>query len=100
MQHHLIQSSNKEGVQESAMEDRKTDHTADELEVVEMLWIDARVRVDLEGVVVVRRVLEQTVERIEHLVREEEKELSGQSTVIESVFAVKLDHQSLLEVGC
>ena len=100
MQHHLIQRSNKEGIQESAVEDRKTYHTADEFEVVEMLWVDARVRVDLEGIVVVRRVLEQTVERIEHLVREEEEELSGQSTVIESVFAVELDHQSLLEVGC
>ena len=100
MQHHLIKRSNKERIQESAVEDRKTNHTADELEVVEMLWVDARVRVDLEGVVVMGGVLEQAVEWVEHLVREEEEKLSGQSTIIESVFAIELDHQSLLEIGC
>ena len=40
-----------------------------------MLRVDTRRRVDLERVVVVRRVLEQTVERVEHLVREQEEEL-------------------------
>ncbi len=38
------------------------------LEIIEMLGIDARVGIDLEGVIIVGRVLEQTVERIEHLV--------------------------------
>lgn len=40
-----------------------------------MLGIDARCRIDLEGIVVMRRILEKTVERIEHFVRKEEKEL-------------------------
>lgn len=98
MQHHLVKCTDEERIQESAVENRQAHNATDEFEVVEMLWVDTRVRIDLEGIVVVRRVLEQAVERIEHLVREEEEELSGQSTIIESVFAVELDHQSLLEI--
>lgn len=75
------------------MKDGETEHAADELEVVQVLGVDRRVRVDLERVVVVlqcassqegfpwprdqtthSRVLEQTVERVEHLVRQEEEE--------------------------
>ena len=51
------------------MEDTETQASADELEVVQVLGVHARRRVNLERVVVVRRVLEQTVERVEHLVR-------------------------------
>ena len=43
------------------MEDSQANNTADELEVVEMLRVDAGVRVDLEGVVVMRRIFEQSV---------------------------------------
>ena len=43
---------------------------------VEMLRVDVRVGVDLKSVVVDGRVFKETVERIEHLVREEEEELS------------------------
>lgn len=35
------------------MEDGKTENTPNEFEVVEMFWVDGRVRVDLQGVVVV-----------------------------------------------
>ena len=58
------------------MEDGKANNTTDEFEVSQMLRIDARVRVDLERIVVVRRVLEKTVEGVEHLVREKEEEFS------------------------
>ena len=47
------------------MEDGKTQASSNELEVVQMLGIDTRVRVDLKGVVVVCRVLEETVEGVE-----------------------------------
>ena len=58
------------------MEYSQTDNTSNELEVVEMLGIDARMRVDLKSVVVVCGVLEKTVEWVEHFVRQQEKELS------------------------
>lgn len=58
------------------MEDSQADYPADKFEVVEVFRIDARVRIDLKGVIVVSRVFEQTVERIEHFVGEEEKELA------------------------
>lgn len=58
------------------MENRKTNNTSNELEVVEMLGVDAGMWIDLQGVVVVRRVFEQTVERVKHLVGKEVEELS------------------------
>jgi len=41
-----------------------------------MFRVDSRVRVYLEGVIVMGRILKQAVERVEHLVREQEEELS------------------------
>ena len=98
------------------MEDGETQASTDELEVVEMLRVDPGMRVDLERVVVVRRILEETVEGIElqmqrqrmsrtcnsdrtyHLVRQQEEEFSRQTTVIETILSIELDHQSLLEI--
>ena len=62
------------------MEDTQAQTTADELEVVQVLGVDTGSRVNLEGVVVVRRVLEQTVEGVEHLVREQEEEFPVRRT--------------------
>lgn len=92
VKHHLVQCTNEECIKETTMENSKTDYTANEFEVIEMLWVDSRVGVDLESVVVVGGVLEQTVEGVEHFVRQEEEEFSGQSTIIETVFSVELDH--------
>ena len=94
-----------------------------------MLGVDVRVGVDLKGVVVDGRVLEQAVERIEHFVREKEEELPieanqrrdesassnrldhlsslsndsksnspRQSSVIQPILSLKLDHQPLLQI--
>lgn len=60
VQNHLVEGDNKECIQETSMENSKTHNTADESKVVEMFWVDARMRVDLKGVVIVRGVLEQT----------------------------------------
>jgi hypothetical protein len=59
------------------MKNGKADHPSNELEVVEMLRIDARVWVDLKGVVVVGGVFKETVEGIEHFMGEEEEEFSA-----------------------
>jgi hypothetical protein len=70
LQDHLVETDDKVRVQESTMENGETQATTDELEVVEMFWVDTTGRVDLERVVVVGGVLEETVEGIEHFVRE------------------------------
>lgn len=98
LEDHLIEGTDEESVQETAVENGQTYNTPDELEVVQMFRVDTRVRVDLESVVVVRRVLKQTVEGVEHLMRQQEEEFSGQTTVIQTVFAIELDHQALLQV--
>src|SRR4051794_35068568 len=46
-QHHLVEGTNKEGIQESAMEDGQSNNSANELEVVEMFRVDARMRINL-----------------------------------------------------
>lgn len=76
LQDHLVKRSNEECIQESSMEDGQADNATNKFEVSKMFRVNARVRVDLECIVVVRRVFEKTVERIEHLVREKEKEFS------------------------
>ena len=58
------------------MEDSKTDNPSNEFEIVEMFRVDTRMRVDLQGIVVMGRVLEQTIKRVEHFMREQEEELS------------------------
>lgn len=58
------------------MEDGETNNSTDEFEVVEMFRVDAGVRINLEGIIVVGGVLEQAIERIEHFVREKEKEFA------------------------
>jgi hypothetical protein len=63
------------------MEDRKADNTADELEVIEMLGVDARVRINLQGIIIVGGVFEKAVEGVEHFVREKEKEFTEKVSV-------------------
>jgi len=76
LQDHLVECTNEECIQEASVEDSQTNNTTNELEVSKMLGVDARVWVNLEGVVVVGRVFEQTVEWVEHFVRKQEEELS------------------------
>lgn len=80
-QHHFVECSDKEGVEETPVEDCKTNHTTNELEVVKMFGVDTGVRVDLQSVVIVRGVFKQTVEGVEHLVRQQVEELSVERLV-------------------
>jgi hypothetical protein len=68
-QDHFVEADNEVSVEESAMEDAQAQATTDELEIVEMLRVDAGCRINLQRIVIVRRVLEQAVEGIEHFVR-------------------------------
>lgn len=48
------------------MKYRKSNYTSNEFKVIQMLWINVWIRVDLQSVIVVGRVLKQTVEWIKH----------------------------------
>ena len=87
LQDHLVECRDEVGIQEATVEDAETQAATDELEVVQVLGVDAGRRVDLEGVVVVRRVLKQTVEGVEHLVREHEEEFS--EAVVSNILKTK-----------
>jgi hypothetical protein len=55
------------------MENCQSDNSSNELEVVQMFGIDAGVRVDLKGVIIMCRVFKETIEGVEHFVREKEE---------------------------
>lgn len=55
------------------MEDCQTDNSSNKLEVVQVFGVDARVRVDLQSVIIVCGIFKKTIEGIEHFVRKKEK---------------------------
>lgn len=74
--HHLVECTDEERIQETTVENRQTNHTADEFEVIEMLRVDARVRINLQGIIIVSGVFEEAVEGVEHFVGEEEEKFT------------------------
>lgn len=76
-EHHLVKCANEERIQEASVEDGKSNNTTDKFKVVQMFGVDARVRVYLEGIIVVSRVFKKAIKGIEHFVREKEKVLPG-----------------------
>jgi hypothetical protein len=76
-QNHLVETGHKVRVEEASVEDRKTQAPPDELEVAQVVRVDPGRRVNLQRVVVVRRVFEQTVAWVEDLVRQKEEPFSA-----------------------
>lgn len=72
---HLVERRDEVRIEETTVEDTETQAAADKLEVVQVLGVDTGCRVDLERVVVVGGVLEETVKGVEHLMRQQEEEL-------------------------
>lgn len=58
------------------MENSEAQASPNKLEVVQMFRVDTGGWVDLQGIVVVRRILEETVEWVEHFVRQQEEKFS------------------------
>lgn len=67
LQDHLIKADNEVGVQEPTMEDTQAQASTDEFEIVQVLRIDTRGRINLEGIVVMCGIFKEAVEGIEHL---------------------------------
>lgn len=59
------------------MEDCQSQTTPDELEVAQMVGVDVTCRIDLQCIVVVSRILKQSITGIEDLVRQQEEPFSG-----------------------
>ena len=68
-------------VQKLLVEDGHAHDATDKVEVLQVVGVDARVGVDLQRVVVVRRVREQTVDWIEHFVRQQKEPLAERRKV-------------------
>ena len=67
LEDHLVERCDEISIQESSVEDTETQASSDKLEVVQMFRVDTGCRVDLEGIVIVGGVFEETVEGVEHL---------------------------------
>ena len=55
-ENHFVEAWNEESIKEASMEDGHSDDASDKLEIGEMLRIDVRRGVDLEGVAVHGRI--------------------------------------------
>lgn len=65
-----------------SVENSHTDDAADKVEVGEVVWIDSRIRIDLQSVYVFAGVKEEPVVRVEHLVAQQVEPFSGHASVI------------------
>lgn len=74
--HHLVEGTDEERVKESPMEDGQAHHATNKFEVIQMLRVHTRVRVDLQGIIIVGGVFEETVEGVKHFMRKEEEEFT------------------------
>ena len=59
------------------MEYGQADHATNEFEVIQMLRVHAGVGVDLQGIIIVGGVFEETIERVKHFMRKEEEEFTA-----------------------
>lgn len=58
------------------MENGQPHYPANKLEVIQMLWINPRVGVDLQRIIVMCRIFKETIKWIEHLVGKKKEKLS------------------------
>ena len=61
------------------MEDRKPKAASDEFEVAQVVRVYSGCRVNLQSIVVVRRILKETIRWVEDLMRKQEEKLSDHS---------------------
>lgn len=80
------------------MEDGHSNDPSNEAEVAQVVRVDTRLRIDLKGVVVVSRVLKETVVGVEHLMGQQEEPLPGHTTIVKTLLSLELDEQPLFQV--
>ena len=68
LQYHFMERNDKVSVKESSVENAQAKNPSDELEIVEMLRVYAGSGIDLQRVVVMCRIFEKAIKRVEHLV--------------------------------
>ena len=68
------------------------------LEEGEMLRVDSRRRIDLQSVAVLASILEQTVHRVQHLVREVEEPFPRRATIVETFLPSKHDVEASTKI--
>jgi len=63
---HFVKTWHEVGIKEPTVEDRKSKHSSDELEVTQVVRVDSRIRIYLKSVVVMCRIFEKTITRIKN----------------------------------
>ena len=82
-QHHAVEGTDEETIDKLLVKDRHSNNSSNEVEKLEMMFvIDTGVRIDLQSVHVIGRVLEQAVVRIEQFGGEKEEPLSRHASKV------------------
>mmetsp|Transcript_34163 Transcript_34163/g.47568 ORF Transcript_34163/g.47568 Transcript_34163/m.47568 type:complete len:319 (+) Transcript_34163:452-1408(+) len=97
-QHVLVEGAREVRVEQLLVIDGLPDEAPDELEVVEVVRIDVRVRVWLEYIRVVRGGGEQAVPGVEDLARQEQEPLPGQPPSVHTGLTVEFDRDRPLQL--
>lgn len=84
-QYHFIETWHKVGIKEPAVEDSKTENPSNEFEVTQVIRVDSRARIYLQSIVVVRRILKQTITWIENFMREKEEPFPRFSALVNNL---------------
>ena len=92
-QSYLVKRPSEVSIKEISINNSFSNNTSHKSEVSLVIWIDTRIWVGLEGAAVLGRH-EKSVVRIEHVLREDSKELSGQSACINALFTYKCNVKS------
>ena len=85
-QHSLVEGQTEAIVDELAVIEGHGDEATDEAKVEQMIRIDRRGRIDLQIVIVLVRVFEETIHRIQRLVRETKEPFASHTAVVQPFF--------------
>ena len=55
------------------MKDGQPNNSSNKFEIIEMFWVDSRVRVNLEGIIVVSGIFKKAIEWIKHFMGQKEE---------------------------
>ena len=84
-QHHAVEGTDEETIDKLLVKDRHPNNSSNEVEKLEMMFVvKTGVRIDLESVHIIGRVLEQSVVRIEQFGGDQLEPFSRHSTVIQT----------------
>ena len=86
-QHHAVEGTDEETIDKLLVKDRHPNNSSNKVEKFEMMFVvETGVRIDLESVHIIGRVLEQSVVRIEQFGGEKEEPFSRHASIVLALF--------------